>query len=731
MLVNKNYKRFITALLITFVMLSILPVNVLAQTRPWGPYEQYIPSETPSVKRHLRGTWICTVINMDWPSRETSKIENDTERIQKTKDELIAILDKSVEMNLNAVFFQVSPEGDAFYKSNLVPWSRYLTGTYGRDPGFDPLAFAIEEAHKRNLEIHAWFNPYRVSMDISNATIESLNTEKSVYKEHPEWIKTSMSRFFVDPGIPAAREWVENRVMEVVDNYDIDGVHFDDYFYYERYEGELKDEDTFNTYNNGQFSNLGDWRRNNTDLLVKEISHKVRSAKSWVKFGISPSGVWANKGDGFPDGLNTNTSYTDYNKCFANTKKWVEEELLDYIAPQIYFTFANSRVSYGEVATWWSRVIRDKKVHLYVGQALFKINEDPDQYFKGEKAVGEVARQLKFNMVKPEVKGSIIFRVNNFNDLNKQEVVDVVKNDLWSTKALVPVMPWKGGKAPVTPTQGKLEELSNSIKLTWNDNDPNTTYYAIYRYNKNENIEITSDTSAPKLIATIRKTNNGKQEFRDMWTSNSDNLVYVVTALDRLHNESSGLMISMNLSENFTDIGKEYSWAVMAIDRLYEKGIVNGVAPGRFSPEQNTKRGDFILMVVRALGLKAAFKDNFADVPKSSYYHDAIGVARALGIAQGSGDSFNPGGNITREDMMVIMARAIEVSGKKLEKAGDEYLTSYKDEKLISSYARGAVASLTKAGLIQGSGNGVDPKRMATRAEIAVILHRVLGNISY
>jgi len=307
-------------------------------------------------------------------------------------------------MNLNGpVFLQVSPEGDAFYKSDIVPWSRYLTGTFGEDPGFDPLEFAIEEAHKRNLELHAWFNPYRVSTNTSAATISSLKVEKSVYKEHPDWIRTAMNRFVVDPGIPEARQWVIDRVMEVVKKYDVDGVHFDDYFYYEQYVGELKDQDTYNKYNKGQFSNIGDFRRNNTYLLVKELSQKIRATKPWVKFGISPSGVWGNKSDGHSDGSNTSASLTNYDKSFADTKKWVQEELIDYIAPQVYFTFANSRAPYGEIALWWSDVCRGKNVHLYIGQAFYKINDDSDQYFKGENAVPELTRQLKFNAVKPEI----------------------------------------------------------------------------------------------------------------------------------------------------------------------------------------------------------------------------------------------------------------------------------------------------------------------------------------
>lgn len=724
---KKRYMRLAGFFMAFVLTLAAIPAGVLAASNPWDPYAQYIPAVSPVVKRDLRASWICTVTNMDWPSRETRNIQDTATRVQKSKAELVTILDRAVSLNLNAVFFQVSPEGDAFYKSSIVPWSRYLTGTYGMDPGFDPLAFAIEEAHKRNLELHAWFNPYRVSMDMKDTTIASMNVEKSVYKEHPEWIKTAMDRFVVDPGIPDTRNWVAGRVMEVLNNYDVDGIHFDDYFYYEKVQGELKDGETYQKYNDGNFSNLGDWRRNNTYLLVKELSQKIRAAKPWVKFGISPSGIWGNKKDGHADGSNTNTTYTNYEKCFVDTKKWVQEELVDYIAPQIYFSFGNVNAPYGELASWWSNLCKGKNVHLYIGQALYKVNDDSDKYFKGENAAQEMVRQLKFNGSKPEVAGSILFRMNNFNDQGKQQAVNAIKSGPWATKSLVPVMPWKGGKAPAVPTAGKLEAVSNGLKLSWSDNDSNTAYYAVYRFNMGDNPDVTSNASGAKLVATVRKTGTGSQTFTDPGTGAPGSVFYVVTALDRLHNESGGLTVSMDQSEHFPDVGMGYGWAIKAIDTLFEKGIVKGDERGRFNPVQNTKRGDFILMTVRALNLKAEYTDNFKDVVPGAYYYDAIGTAKALGIARGSGENFNPDGNITREDMMTLVIRALEISGMQLEKAGEEYLAGFNDNKSISAYAREAVATLAKAGIVQGSGSGVKPKSMATRAEIAAILYRVLN----
>lgn len=723
---KKSARLFFAALIAAVIVFSVLPENIFAAANPWDAYSSFIPYETPVVKRELRGTWISTVANLDWPSSDTRKIANDDERIQKSKDELIEILDRVVEMNMNAVFFQVGPEADAFYKSDIVPWSRYLTGTFGKDPGFDPLAFAIEEAHKRNLEFHAWFNPYRVTVDKKDATKASLDIEKSVYKEHPEWIKTSNGRYVVDPGIPEARKWVINRVMEVVNNYDVDGVHFDDYFYYEETVGELNDQSTYEKYNNGQFSNLGDFRRNNTYLLVSELSKEIRSTKSWVKFGISPAGIWGNKKDGLSVGSNTQASFTNYGSCFADTRKWVQDELIDYIAPQIYFSFGYSRAAYGELATWWSDVCRGKNVHLYIGMALYRINDTSDKYFTNSNGVPEFTRQLKFNTVKPEIMGDIMFRVQNLKDAKKQPVVNTMKNSLRSAKALIPIMDWKGGKAPENPINGKIEVVSNALKLTWNDNDSSTAYYAVYRFNIGQNADIASDMSAKKLVGTIRKTENGVQEFIDTSSFDSEKVFYVVTALDRLHNESSGLTITTKQSNYFSDVGIKYSWAINAIDLLYEKGVVNGMGNGIFSPGKYTKRGDFTIMVVKALNFEADFTENFSDVKNDSYYYNSIGIAKKLGIVKGTGESFDPEENISRQDMMVIMLKALEVKGENYEKAGDDCLDIYSDKNQISDYAKEAIAFLTKMGIVNGSGGKVNPKQLATRAELSVILQKVL-----
>lgn len=723
---NKNTFR-VQVIKTTLVLLLclLLPFQVLAAA--WDDYSKYIPAYTPVTKSQLRGAWISTVANLDWPSPKTRAITDNNLRIQKSKEELILLLDKAVSLNMNAVFLQVRSTSDALYASELVPWSRYLTGTFGKAPGFDPLKFAIDEAHKRNLELHAWFNPYRVSMDTGEATKSSLNIAKSVYKEHPDWIRTANKRFVIDPGIPAARKWVEDCVMEVVNKYDIDGVHFDDYFYYEAAANEMGDDGTFQKYNNGEFSKKADWRRNNTYLLIKELSSKIRTAKPWVKFGVSPSAIWRNKKDD-PAGSDTNSSYTNYDKCYADTRKWVNEELIDYICPQIYFTYANPAAPYGVLADWWAETVRNKKVHLYIGQALYKVNEggtSSDKDFSLENGIPEISRQIKLNTVHPDIKGSVMFRMNNFFESPKQAAAAALQTDLWASVALVPVMPWKGGRAPVLPTEGTIGLNSAGVKLTWTDNDTATAYYAIYRYSSGETPDITSQESSKRLIATVRKTTSGIQQFTDVSRASMSGVTYVVSSLDRLHNQSKGLVIGSN-SKYFNDVGQNVYWAIDAIDRLYEEGVVAGAGQNAFLPMSNTKRGDFVLMLTKSLELKGEVSDNFIDVPRDSYYYSAIGAAKYLGITSGTGNGkFEPKANISRQDMLVQVYKGIQAAGIYLTPAAVSELDKFTDASQISSYAREALAVMVKNGIVSGSGSKLNPRAMATRAEIAVVLSKL------
>ncbi|MBV2143876.1 glycoside hydrolase family 10 protein [Falsochrobactrum sp. TDYN1] len=380
----------------------------------------------------FHASWIATVLNLDWPSKLSSGIEDDEERVKRQKQELMRLFDEASEHGINAVIFQVSPAADAFYKSDYLPWSSYLTGRLGKYPGFDPLQFAITEARKRDIELHAWLNPYRVSMDDKPVTAKALKNSSSdsplsIFKTRPEWIGVSAGRYVLDPGIPAVREWVTNITAEVVRKYDIDGIQFDDYFYYETSGSPLEDDTTFARFGTS-FTSKYDWRRYNTYTLVQEISQKIRSIKPNVRFGISPGGVWRNGTDD-PLGSPTQAGKTNYDGDFADTRRWVKDGLIDYIAPQVYWSFGRKQVPYGPIVRWWADTVRGTKTDLYIGMALYragtKSRAEPDWQAGG--GVDEIRRQLEFNASVPEVKGSILFRQGFLSDPGLKKVSQYLK----------------------------------------------------------------------------------------------------------------------------------------------------------------------------------------------------------------------------------------------------------------------------------------------------------------
>ena len=423
-------------------------------------------------KRHLRATWVASVNNLDWPSKASLTIQDPSERIQAQQHELITILDEAVNMRMNAVFLHIKPCSDALYNSKILPPSAYLTGVLGQDPGYDPLAFAIEQAHQRNLELHAWFNPYRVSTDRSQQTIDALQhvpatSPPSVYTTQPGWIKVAYDRFVIDPGIPEARRWVVDGIMEVVNNYDIDGVHLDDYFYYESPTSTLDDDETFHAYPAG-FTHKGDWRRNNTLLLITALSAQIRAVKPYVKFGISPSGVWRNKADD-PLGSDTQCGNPHYDLAYADTKLWITQGLIDYIVPQVYWSFTRKIVRFDTITKWWADLVQDKKVHLYIGEALYRagVPSKVEPEWTMGNGVTEIKKQLLWNIADPMIQGSIFFRHLSLRDKNVLPAKAAIQQTVWPHVALVPVMPWKGTISPQPPIQLEKEATPAGVQLTW------------------------------------------------------------------------------------------------------------------------------------------------------------------------------------------------------------------------------------------------------------------------
>jgi uncharacterized lipoprotein YddW (UPF0748 family) len=380
----------------------------------------------------MRGVWLTTVSRLDWPPVSSVNLNTAALRISQQQQALKDKLDKLKSLGINTVFFQVKPDATALWPSKILPWSDMLTGKIGEDPGYDPLQFMLDEAHKRGIKVHAWFNPYRVSVNTKASTVAELNRTvslhpASVFVLHPDWIRTSGDRYVLDPGIPEARDWITSIVSEVVARYPIDGVQFDDYFYTESPGSALNDNQTYSRYGQG-FASKADWRRHNTQLLIEQVSRTIKQLKPDVQFGVSPAGVWRNISHD-PAGSATRGAAA-YDESYADTRRWVQQGLLDYIAPQLYWPFARDAARYDVLANWWANVVKNTPTKLYIGVALYKIGEpskmEPDWMIEG--GVPELKKQLDLNDAVPQIDGTILFRENYLNQPQTQKAVDYLRS---------------------------------------------------------------------------------------------------------------------------------------------------------------------------------------------------------------------------------------------------------------------------------------------------------------
>lgn len=320
---------------------------------------------TPSASEEMRGVWVSSVYNLDYPSSPTT----DPDKLRAEADE---ILDNCVKWGLNAVFLQVRPSGDALYKSDLFPWSKYLTGSVGTAPqdGFDPLEYWVEAAHKRGLELHAWINPYRITRGKDTEWNQLPSTHPA--KMNPDWVvKYSDGNYYFNPGIPEVRDLVTRGAVEIVQNYDVDGLHMDDYFYPGT---DFNDAATYQKYGSS-FSNIADFRRDSVNQLVAQLDTAVHNIDPDIQFGISPSGIWANKSTD-PRGSNTNGS-EHYVSSYADSLYWIENGLVDYIIPQIYWEIGHKLADFTTLADWWNDAVAGSDVHLYIGMGAYRCADNP------------------------------------------------------------------------------------------------------------------------------------------------------------------------------------------------------------------------------------------------------------------------------------------------------------------------------------------------------------------
>ncbi len=471
-------------------------------------------ADAQSPKYEFRGAWIATVANIDWPSKPgLPAIEQQQQFIHR--------IEQLKEMGCNAVIVQVRPVCDAFYNSKIEPWSRYLTGRQGEAPFpyYDPLIFMIEEAHKRNMEFHAWFNPYRALMDSKVNT----NPPKHVTRTHPEWVISYAGKSYLDPGIPEAREYTLSVICDVVKRYDIDAVHLDDYFYPYRAPGkEFGDYRTYAKYGGGM--SIGDWRRNNVSLFISQLNTSIKRIKPTMKLGISPFGVWRNKSQD-PDGSDTKGGQTNYDDLYADVLLWMQKGWIDYLMPQLYWEHAHKAVPFTVLMPWWYG--HCYKRHMYYGLGLYRMAESKKGPYTSEH---ELLWQLRDIREQCPNTGYCFYNSSSFDKI-RPAFKDSLQNKHAKYPALVPPMVWLDSVAPAAPVL-KIENISSGVLLKWEQSNPQKEplRYVVYRFVNNEKIDLDRND---KIISIQQGT-----VYKDAESHNYRQAVYIVTALDRLWNES-------------------------------------------------------------------------------------------------------------------------------------------------------------------------------------------------
>ncbi|MFH9860958.1 glycoside hydrolase family 10 protein [Streptomyces sp. NPDC017202] len=342
----------------------------------------------------MRGVWLATVANRDWPSRPGLTAAQQ-------RSELLGWLDLAVRDRLNTVILQVRPTADALWPSSYEPWSQVLTGTQGKAPGWDPLGTAVAEAHARGLQLHAWFNPYRVAVHDDPARLVASHPAR----RHPDWVVPYGGKLHYNPGLPEVRAFVQDAMLDAVRRYPVDAVHFDDYFYPYPVAGQTFDDDAAYDAHGGAFPNRAAWRRDNIDRLVRETAARIKAVRPTTQFGISPFGVWRNASTD-PRGSDTR-ALQSYDAVHADTRRWVREGWIDYVVPQLYWNIGLSAADYAALVPWWAEVARGSRTKLYLGEALYKAG-DPAQPAAWQDPA-ELSRHLTLAAGHPEVRGHVFF----------------------------------------------------------------------------------------------------------------------------------------------------------------------------------------------------------------------------------------------------------------------------------------------------------------------------------
>ena len=495
----------VKSLLCVFFLL-LMAGGVFAQVQTGSAYP----------KREFRAAWIQSV-NGQFRGMPTEKL----------KQNLIGQLNSLQKAGINAIIFQVRPEADALYASRLEPWSRFLTGVQGKapEPYWDPMQFMIDECHKRGMEFHAWINPYR-----TKTTLKSELAPNHVYNIHPEWFVTYGDQLYFDPALPESRRHICMVVSDIVSRYDVDAIHMDDYFYPYPIKGkDFPDDASFARFGGG-FSNKGDWRRSNVNVLIKKLHETIREIKPWVKFGVSPFGIYRNESS---DPLGSKTKgLQNYDDLYADVLLWAREGWIDYNIPQIYWHIGHPVADYETLVKWWARNTENRP--LFIGQSVMNTvqNADPKN-----PSINQLPRKMALQRAYQTIGGSCPWPASAVVE-NAGKYRDALIAEYHKYPALPPVFDFMDNEAPAKVRKMKPVWTEDGYILFWTapkykEEMNRAVQYVVYRFNDKEKVNIDD----PSHIVAITRDNFYKLPYEDGKTKYR----YVVTALDRLHNESKSV----------------------------------------------------------------------------------------------------------------------------------------------------------------------------------------------
>jgi len=451
-------------------------------------------------KAEFRGLWAASVVNIDWPSRAGLSASAQ-------QAELRSLLDLARKRNLNAVLLQVRPTADRMWKSTLAePWSKYLTGTQGKDPGYDPLAYAITEAHKRGLSLHAWINPFRVAMDTNLNSLVSSHPART----NSTWSFAYGGKRYYNPGIPAVRNFVRSVVVDLARNYGVDGIHFDDYFYPYPVAGQAIPDAAAYAAHKGTFTSVASWRRNNIDVFVRDTKAALKAVKPRIAFGISPFGIWRNSSS---SSLGSATSGLEsYSALYADSRKWVKEGWVDYITPQLYWPQGYAVANYNVLVDWWAKQVAGTSVKLYTGEAAYKVG---DASPAGWLDPNELRDHLTKARGVAAVRGHCFYNTTAFRT-NKLNAIGILAAKHYARPALPVPFPQLNAGRPATPVIKSAVREGTGVRLTWTSGttgeDP--TLIAIWRWESTGSVVPYIQSTATYLRAVPRRT-AGTQSWLD------------------------------------------------------------------------------------------------------------------------------------------------------------------------------------------------------------------------